>query len=333
MPVKLNSTGGGSVTLDVGSTASNFTVTMPSATGAVALANQIGGILSDQVITTSSTWTKPTGDTYSADDYVYFYLTGGGGSGAASRNTSTATTLYTNGGNSGTTLIIGTRYGVCPSSGTLTIGAGGVAKTVTVNTEVEGNDGSSSSISFSGNIFAASGGRRGFIGGNENTFNNNSSVGSTLAEQGFSRIGAGILGPRNVGQYINGETIQIDFRSSPFGGPTTLFDNTRILARSAVGGASATVSGTTPNTGLAGRSMIALFDNTGGTAFASATAGGTAGSGTYGGGGGGAAGRAGTVISGAGGNGVLRVVITRGLVNDPILLLHTTDTFMSRSNY
>jgi hypothetical protein len=32
MPVKLNSTGGGSVTLDVGSTASNFTQTLPSAT-------------------------------------------------------------------------------------------------------------------------------------------------------------------------------------------------------------------------------------------------------------------------------------------------------------
>jgi hypothetical protein len=32
MPVKLNSTGGGSVTLDVGSTATNFTQTLPSAT-------------------------------------------------------------------------------------------------------------------------------------------------------------------------------------------------------------------------------------------------------------------------------------------------------------
>lgn len=37
MPVKLNSTGGGSVTLDVGSTASNFNLTLPSTTGTVAL--------------------------------------------------------------------------------------------------------------------------------------------------------------------------------------------------------------------------------------------------------------------------------------------------------
>lgn len=35
MPVKLNSTGGGSVTMDVGSTASNFTLTLPSSTGTV----------------------------------------------------------------------------------------------------------------------------------------------------------------------------------------------------------------------------------------------------------------------------------------------------------
>lgn len=33
MPIKLNSTGGGSVTLDTGSTASNFTLTVPSNTG------------------------------------------------------------------------------------------------------------------------------------------------------------------------------------------------------------------------------------------------------------------------------------------------------------
>jgi len=36
MPVSLKSTGGGSVTLDVGSTASTFTLTLPSATGTVA---------------------------------------------------------------------------------------------------------------------------------------------------------------------------------------------------------------------------------------------------------------------------------------------------------
>lgn len=37
MPVKLNSTGGGSVTLDATSTASTYTITLPAATGTMAL--------------------------------------------------------------------------------------------------------------------------------------------------------------------------------------------------------------------------------------------------------------------------------------------------------
>jgi hypothetical protein len=44
MPVKLNSTGGGSVTLTTPSTASDFTLTMPAATGSVVAADGSGNI-------------------------------------------------------------------------------------------------------------------------------------------------------------------------------------------------------------------------------------------------------------------------------------------------
>jgi hypothetical protein len=44
MPVKLNSTGGGSVTLTTPSTATDYTLTMPAATGAVVAADGSGNI-------------------------------------------------------------------------------------------------------------------------------------------------------------------------------------------------------------------------------------------------------------------------------------------------
>jgi hypothetical protein len=64
MPVKLNSAGGGSVTLDVGSTATNFTQTLPSATTTIVgtdttqtLTNktiQGGTVISGTAVTTTS---------------------------------------------------------------------------------------------------------------------------------------------------------------------------------------------------------------------------------------------------------------------------------------
>ena len=44
MPVKLNSTGGGSVTLDVPSTASTFTVTIPAITGTIISSDSGGNV-------------------------------------------------------------------------------------------------------------------------------------------------------------------------------------------------------------------------------------------------------------------------------------------------
>jgi hypothetical protein len=64
MPVKLNSTGGGSVTLDVGSTASNFTLTMPSTTGTVALTSDISAPTTAQVLAATAGLTAGAVGTY-----------------------------------------------------------------------------------------------------------------------------------------------------------------------------------------------------------------------------------------------------------------------------
>lgn len=61
MPVKLNSTGGGSVTLDVGSTATNFTQTLPSATGTLLIPGQASAIVSGTAVTASGTAVDFTG--------------------------------------------------------------------------------------------------------------------------------------------------------------------------------------------------------------------------------------------------------------------------------
>jgi len=87
MPVSLKSTGGGSVTLDVGSTASTFTLTLPSATGTVA--------------TTTGTLTNPTINGFTGDTSVInvgsgqFYkdTSGNVGIGTATPNANTGTAL------------------------------------------------------------------------------------------------------------------------------------------------------------------------------------------------------------------------------------------------
>ena len=59
MPVKLNATGGGSVSIDPPATTSNFTATMPAATGTVVLDS------ATQTLTNKS-WSSPAGSTVSS---------------------------------------------------------------------------------------------------------------------------------------------------------------------------------------------------------------------------------------------------------------------------
>jgi hypothetical protein len=49
MPVKLNSSGGGSVTVDVPSTASTYTATLPAATGTVVVSTAVSASTTNTV--------------------------------------------------------------------------------------------------------------------------------------------------------------------------------------------------------------------------------------------------------------------------------------------
>ena len=70
MPIKLQSSSGGSVTLDVPVTASNFNVTVPNASGTAMVSGNMPAFAawksSDQSIS-SATWTKATFDTEEYD--------------------------------------------------------------------------------------------------------------------------------------------------------------------------------------------------------------------------------------------------------------------------
>lgn len=57
MPIKLNSTGGGSVTVDVPSTASTFTATLPAATGNVVLDSATQTLTNKSIVATQLTGT------------------------------------------------------------------------------------------------------------------------------------------------------------------------------------------------------------------------------------------------------------------------------------
>lgn len=58
MPVKLNSSGGGSVTFDVPSTASDFTATMPANTGTVITTGSSGAVTASMLSTGAPSWTS-----------------------------------------------------------------------------------------------------------------------------------------------------------------------------------------------------------------------------------------------------------------------------------
>ena len=106
----------GSVTLDAENIASNTTVTVPAGGGTLATTDDIpaaGGLKSQQVFTSSGTWTKPAGI-----NTVKVYVTGGGGGGVHSANS-----FKSSGGGGGTAIKIIDVSSI--SSVSVTIGTGG----------------------------------------------------------------------------------------------------------------------------------------------------------------------------------------------------------------
>jgi hypothetical protein len=136
--------------------------------------------------------------------------------------------------------------------------------------------------------------------------------------------------------YWSTSDTRFDARSFIFGLANVVNATAQRVSKGACGGNAAVLFA--DNSGGAGvtgsRSMISAFDNGGGDSAAVLSGNAIASNASkFGGGGGGAAGKNGTVTSGNGFAGCVRVIITRGLINDPFLMLHDTDTFLPRLFY
>jgi hypothetical protein len=109
----------------------------------------LGTILSEQTITTSSTWTKPTGSQFENTDFICFLAVGGGGGGGVIRTTS-SDPMFGDGGDGGKHKLMVFKYLNCPSSATITIGAGGTGYFRNSNGSTNGDTGGNTEISMTG---------------------------------------------------------------------------------------------------------------------------------------------------------------------------------------
>jgi len=121
MTLKLNSSSGGSVSLNAPSTVSDYTLTLPTQTGTVATTGDIRAI-DVQTFTSSGTWSKPSG--YAAGSRVLVQAWGAGGSGG--RITTAANTGGGGGGGYAEAWFTLSQLG---ATETITIGAGGASRT------------------------------------------------------------------------------------------------------------------------------------------------------------------------------------------------------------
>jgi hypothetical protein len=111
--------------------ASKLTGALPAIDGASLTGIPVTGLTSQQVFTSSGTWTKPTGITK-----IKVYVCGGGGGGGASSSTSWADWTAGGAGGGGTAVKIIDVTSI--SSVTVTIGAGGIANNVNTSSTAGG---------------------------------------------------------------------------------------------------------------------------------------------------------------------------------------------------
>ena len=154
MSLKLNSVGGGSVTLQEPNTASNFTLDLPAASGTISLSSYAGGSVVG--FASSGTFTVPAGITQ-----CYVQMIGGGAGGSSDGN------VY--GGRGGYALARVT--GLTPGASiTVTVGAGGAS---------DGNGGTSSFGAF----ITCTGGTR--VGGGNDPASGTTSFGAGVTGISF----------------------------------------------------------------------------------------------------------------------------------------------------
>ena len=191
MSLKLNSSGGGSVTLQEPSTASNLTLTLPDATGTVATTTQLG--VRGQVFTSSGTFTVPSGITA-----VKVTVIGGGGDGGNSTGSNSAS-----GGGGGGGAAVKYVTGLTPGA-TVTVTVGSAAGTSSFGTECSATGGATAPT-ISTTAGSGAGGAGGV--GSSGTFNITGSSGQAGSAGNYGGAGGGSSGspvfilPDSLGNY------------------------------------------------------------------------------------------------------------------------------------
>lgn len=243
-------------------------------------------ILDNQNFTTSGTYTIPAGIDQEIDIIVAILVSGGGG-GAARRNS--FGTGAGSGGGVGCS-IFAERIKNVTGSGTITIGAGGASVSRSNNGSLDGNGGGDTTLVFSGITLRVTGGGGGDTSGDEPVGGSNG-VGSSNSNI-FSLINKGKRGRRAS---TTGTTHVVPVFG---GGGGNGHSQSSQFAQNRTAGPAFTLFGTTlVGAGGAGAQQ-------------------TAGNGQApGGGGGGASSHTGTVTSGAGANGGVRIFVVRGVTN------------------
>jgi len=350
--VTASATGTGVVSLVAPVTNTNRTLTLPDATGTVAVASSgtpsattfLNGdgawatagsppgtveLLDEDTFTTSGTWTKAAG--YDDDDTVMIFLTAGGGSGGAGYVTTDS--MAATGGASGGCVVTAIRYADVPASAfTLVVGAGGAAATRSTAGGVSGSAGGETTLTLDSQqiLFNCQGGSPGADGG---TFGTAATI--TRAQEFYASTTAVGYG---FGAYTTANLADI-YTAFTSGGTLLRFINrvggvtatSEYAALSAAqkltnysrypnqvfgGGGSAARAGATNRTSWNPR-VAALFSNGGN---GSGTANGQDAIG-MGGGGGACVRENATAVSGAGGNGGMIVRYYSGTVS-PLQILN-----------
>ena len=291
-------------------TATTRTLTVPNASGTIALTAQL---TDTKVYTANDTWTKPTGA-----KMVHFIVIGGGGGGGSGRRDNTSTDRCGGAGGGGGGISVGwLNASAFGSTETITVGAGGAggAARTTNSNGTTGSSGGASSIGTVITTFASTGGGGGAGtsisggGGAINTARIYGPDGATgLGENGSAVSNRNAAGTQFLGPSAGGGGGGISAANGTFtGGAGGTLGNARTSAI-VVGGTSA--ASTAGGNGNIGGFNFTGSGGGGGSPDAATGAGRNGGNGgLYGGGGGGGSGGTAADNSGAGGNGADGIVV------------------------
>lgn len=312
-------------------TGTTRTLTVPDASGTIALTSDLPDAVTQEIITSSQSWAVPAGA-----NWIFVQVCGGGG-GGGSGWLGGASAAKTGGGGGGGAPILAKMFTASELSSpvSITIGAGGAGGAAQTTSSTAGNNGSAGGSTSFGAYLSSSGGAAGVVGSSSAT---NGSAGTGF----YGIVGSGAKGtafegptaPSSGADYstlyagaggggTNTATSSSDGMSSVFscagGGGGGSEQNSNVLHPPGAGGSSGsytkgggatagTSDASTPVAGTAGASLGEGGGGGGSSQTANGAAGGAGGLGAGGGGGGTSRNGLASGAGGAGGDGFVRIL-------------------------